>query len=98
MDGTFKISAFITNWYGASTPAGLQIGTYGGPGLSTGGDAVNIYNAAGAVQAKRHLRCVRRNSGPFQTFDNTAGLNNTTITQLSALGSQWCLHRRGHHQ
>jgi hypothetical protein len=46
-------ATFLNLWFGASAPAGLQIGSYsgGGVGLSTGGDAVNLYNAAGILQA-----------------------------------------------
>ncbi len=45
--------AFLNTWFGANPPAGLQIGSYsgGGVGLSTGGDAVNLYNSAGVLQA-----------------------------------------------
>ena len=41
-------TAFKTAWFGASVPAGFQIGTYSGSGvgLSAGGDAVNVFDAA----------------------------------------------------
>lgn len=86
VDGSSKITPFITNWFGAAAPVGLQIGYYGGPGLSTGGDAVNIYNAAGTVQASVTFGASDA-ATPYQTFDNTAGLNSTTISQLSELGA-----------
>ncbi len=86
VDGSSRIAPFITNWFGASAPVGLQIGYYGGPGLSTGGDAVNIYNAAGTVQASVSFGASDA-TAPYQTFDNTAGLDNTAITQLSELGT-----------
>ena len=42
-------AAFESNWFGSHVPAGFTIGTYGGSGvgLSTSGDAVNIFNATG---------------------------------------------------
>lgn len=79
---------FIDTWFGGHPPVGLQIGTYGGSGvgLSTGGDAVNVYNASGVLQA--NVTFGNSPSGPsYQTFDNTAGLNNTAITTLSAAGT-----------
>ncbi len=77
-------AAFLTNWFGANTPSGLQIGSYSGSGigLSTGGDGVNLFDSTGT-----------RRSGitfgaspavpPYATFDNTFGLNNTVISELS---------------
>jgi uncharacterized protein YjiK len=79
-------ATFRTNWFGANPPAGLRIGGYtgGGVGLSTGGDAVNLYNAAGVLQAS--VLFGASPAGPaFPTFDNAAGLNNVTISQLSAV-------------
>jgi uncharacterized protein YjiK len=81
------IPAFKTLWFGANVPAGLQVGTYTGSGigLSTGGDAVNLYNAAGTLQAK--VTFGASPSGPtFATFNNAAGLNNSAISQLSVIG------------
>lgn len=81
------VSAFEALWFGSTVPAGLQIGTYSGSGvgLSTSGDEVNLYNAAGALQAS--VAFGESPSGPsFSTFNNTAGLDNATITQLSAIG------------
>lgn len=48
------IPQFTSAWFGSSVPAGLQIGSYTGSGLGlgTGGDAVNLFDAAGALQAK----------------------------------------------
>jgi hypothetical protein len=67
--------------------AGLQIGNYTGTGvgLGQGGDAVNIYNASGVLQANVVFGAADATS-PYQTFDNAAGLNNTTLTQLSVAG------------
>jgi uncharacterized protein YjiK len=81
------IARFKLNWFGANTPANLQIGTYqgSGVGLSTGGDAVNLYNSSGLLQASVSFGASP--AGPvFATFNNAAGLNNTTISQLSIAG------------
>jgi uncharacterized protein YjiK len=85
---TGAVDNFKTNWFGANIPAGFKIGSYagGGVGLSTGGDAVNIYNAAGDLQANVVF------SGsplatPFATFNNAALQNNTTISDLSTAGT-----------
>jgi len=79
---------FLSTWFGGSPPAGLQIGNYtgGGVGLGTSGDAVNIFNAAGVLQA--NVSFGASPAGPlFPTFDNAAGLNNGTISTLSAAGT-----------
>jgi uncharacterized protein YjiK len=81
------IPTFKALWFGANVPAGLQIGTYSGSGvgLSTGGDAINLYNAAGTLQSKVTFGTAP--SGPsFATFNNAAGLNNSAISQLSVIG------------
>lgn len=80
-------ASFLSTWFGANAPAGLQIGTYtgGGVGLSQSGDAVNIYNASGILQANVSFGASDSTS-PYQTFDNAAGLNNAVISQLSVVG------------
>lgn len=80
------IPLFISTWFGANPPAGLQVGSYtgSGVGLSTSGDAVNLFNGSGVLQAK--VSFGTSPAGPFPTFNNAAGLNNTTITQLSVKG------------
>ena len=89
--------AFNTTWFAGSPPPGLQIGNYvGGPGLGQGGDTVAIFNSAAALQARVDFGLSGSNleSAPFHTFDNAAGLNNTstvpatlvTISTLSAIG------------
>jgi Ca2+-binding RTX toxin-like protein len=85
---TGAVDAFKSNWFGANVPAGFRIGTYNGvgSGLSTGGDAVNIYNKTGDLQAN----VVFGGSPiatPFATFDNAALQNNTTISTLSVVGT-----------
>jgi hypothetical protein len=46
-------TAFINTWFGGNPPARLRFGRYSGSGvgLSTGGDHVNLFNAAGELQA-----------------------------------------------
>lgn len=84
---TAASASFLSTWFGANAPAGLQIGTYtgSGVGLSQSGDAVNIYNASNVLQANVVFGASDATS-PYQTFDNAIGLNNTTITQLSVVG------------
>lgn len=83
-----KAALFSSTWFGANPPAGLQVGSYTGSGLGLGtsGDAVNIYNAAGTLMASVTFGASDAVS-PYQTFDNTRGLNATTISQLSAVGT-----------
>jgi uncharacterized protein YjiK len=74
--------AFKAFWFGGATPAGLQIGTYSGSGigLSTDGDAVNLFTPGGA----RVSGVTFGASTNFFTFDNAAGA--TAVTQLSQAG------------
>ncbi|HEY1170309.1 MAG TPA: lamin tail domain-containing protein [Verrucomicrobiae bacterium] len=80
-------TSFLNTWFGANPPASLQIGNYtgGGIGLSTSGDAVNIYNAGGILQASVTFGASSA-SAPFKTFDNAAGLDNVSLTSLSSIG------------
>lgn len=84
---TAATAAFLNTWFGASAPAGLQIGNYtgGGVGLSASGDAVNIYNASGILQANVSFGAADA-VAPYQTFNNAVGLNNTAISTLSLVG------------
>jgi uncharacterized protein YjiK len=85
-----KKAAFLALWFGANPPANLQIGSYSGSGvgLSTGGDAVNLFDttpAPGTIRAG--VTFGTSPAGPsFPTFDNAAGLNGTAISTLSAVG------------
>jgi uncharacterized protein YjiK len=81
-------TAFLSVWFGANAPANLQIGNYSGSGigLSTDGDAINLYDATGALQANVMFGASTAPPGPFRSFDNASGLNNTTISALSATG------------
>jgi hypothetical protein len=74
---------FINTWFGGTAPAGFAIGTYtgGGISLSSGGDAVNIYNGGGTLMANVTFGAKVLGA----TFDNTAGLTGA-ISTLSAVG------------
>jgi uncharacterized protein YjiK len=87
LTATTAIDTFKSNWFGTNVPTGFRIGTYAGvgAGLSTGGDAVNIYNAAGDLQANVVFGGSPL-ATPFATFDNSALQNNATISTLSAVG------------
>ncbi|WP_179074970.1 SdiA-regulated domain-containing protein [Nostoc sp. C057] len=87
LEGATVNPTFLSNWFGANPPAGLKIGNYSGSGvgLGTGGDAVNIYNSTGALQANVVFGASPA-AAPFATFDNAALLNNATIATLSAVG------------
>jgi uncharacterized protein YjiK len=80
-----KAAAFTSFWFGSSVPAGFQIGTYSGSGvgLSSSGDAVNVFNADGA-----HLTGISFGSSTTNfSFDNAAGLGSFTapLPALSTL-------------
>lgn len=77
-------AAFISAWFGATPPAGLTLAGYGGSGvgLSTSGDAVNIFDSTGALITRVDLGAAPGGA----SFDNTAGLNNVTLATLSAVG------------
>ncbi|BAY07756.1 SdiA-regulated domain-containing protein [Calothrix sp. NIES-2098] len=81
------IQNFKALWFGANAPANLQIGTYSGSGvgLSTSGDAVNLFDGSGTLQANVTFSA-SPGSAPFSTFDNSPGLNNAAISQLSTIG------------
>lgn len=80
-------ASFISTWFGAIPPSTFVIGNYSGAGIgfSQTADAVNIYDAAGTLQANVTFGA-SDNVTPRQTFDNAAGLNNTAISQLSVVG------------
>lgn len=78
-------NAFKAAWFGSNVPAEFLIGNYGGSGigLSTSGDAVNIFNASGTLITRISFGA----STSGRTFDNSAGLNNATISTLSSVGT-----------
>ena len=79
-------SSFTSTWFGNNPPSGLAIGTYtgSGVGLGTTGDAVNVYDSTGTLVANVTFGASDA-SAPFQSFDNTAGVNGA-ISTLSASG------------
>src|SRR5262249_20665557 len=86
---------FESLWFGANPPAGLQVGSYSGSGvgLSSNGDAVNLFDAGGNLITGVQFGGSPR--GPFATFDNSAGLGSspsplpslTTLTSIGAVGA-----------
>jgi hypothetical protein len=84
---TAATTSFLSTWFGSNAPVGLQIGNYTGPrvGLSTTGDAVNIYNSTGVLQANVTF-AISDSVVPYQTFNNAAGINNGAISTLSQVG------------
>lgn len=78
------IPSFKSTWFGSNTAPLVGYYSGSGIGLSTGGDAVNIFNAAGVRQANVSF-LASDNISPFQTFDNSSG-NNGVISQLSVVG------------
>lgn len=80
-------ATFLSNWFGASPPATLQVGAYSGAGigLSTGGDAVNLYDTNNVRQANVSFG-IAPSSAPFTTFDNASALNVAALTQFSVVG------------
>jgi len=87
-------NAFKTAWFGANVPAGFTMGWYSGSGvgLSTGGDAVNIFNAANGRVTGISFATSDATS-PFSSFDNTAGVGVSgpgssapAVSLLSAVG------------
>lgn len=75
--------AFKAAWFGSGVPVDFTIGFYGGSGigLSSNGDAVNLFNSDGTLQAGVTFGTATAGV----TFDNTAGLSGA-ISQLSAVG------------
>ena len=78
------IANFKSTWFGINPPANLQVGSYTGAsiGLSSSGDAVNLYDANGNLKANVVFGAATTN----YSFNNAAGLNNATITLLSQIG------------
>ena len=79
-------ASFLSTWFGTS--GGPRIGSYTGlgVGLGTGGDAVNIFDGSGTLQARVAFGASDATS-PYQSFNNAAGLNNVTISLLSEVGA-----------
>lgn len=75
---------FKSAWFGTNVPAAFTIGYYSGSSvsLSQTSDAVNIFDASHALVTRVDFGA----SSLGRTFDNKAGLNNVTISTLSAVG------------
>jgi hypothetical protein len=73
-------SSFQSTW-GVSPTLGFYGGS--GVGLSGSGDGVNLFDSGGNLMASVSFGASTV-GGP--TFDNTAGLNNATLTQFSVVG------------
>ena len=80
-----RVQSFLNTWFGSKVPANLHVGRYSGASveLSNSGDAVNIFNNSGVLQAKVTFGA----SAHLATFDNAAALNNSRISALSVVGS-----------
>ena len=80
--------AFIATWFGGEAPAGLQIGSYTGKGLglSTGGDAVTLFDPEGTQRASLSFGPSPA-AAPFASFDNAAALNGAATATLSTPGT-----------
>jgi hypothetical protein len=83
-------TSFVNNWFGGTAPAGFAIGTYSGSGigLSTAGDAVNLFDGSGALQTRVDFGA-SPTASPFASFDNSIGANNVTLNNanLSVVGT-----------
>lgn len=88
VDAATLINSFKSLWFGSNVPAAIQIGTYTGSGigLGTSGDAVNIYNSSGVLQANVSFGSSPA-SAPYATFDNGLGASGA-ISTLSATGTR----------
>ncbi len=89
-DGTVQandaaLGTAFQNAWGANLPSNLTLNYYGGSGvgLGAGGDQVNLYDSSGTLMANVAFGASTLGGG---TFDNSAGLNNTTLTQFSQVG------------
>ncbi|MGC4013736.1 MAG: lamin tail domain-containing protein [Luteolibacter sp.] len=81
------IPAFLTNWFGANSPASLKVGSYSGSGvgLSTSSDAVNLFNSSGIRQSGVSFGA-SPNGSPLGTFENPTGIAFGAISQISVPG------------
>ena len=85
-------TTFRNTWWGsaAASPAALQIGSYAGSGvgLSTAGDAVNVYNASGTLIFNVSFGSSTAPPG-LKTFDNATGASGaiSTLSVVSVNGA-----------
>lgn len=87
IEGASANANFLTTWFGGNAPAGLQIGSYSGSGigLSTGGDALNLFTAAGVLVTRVDFGA-SPSAAPYASFDNAAGASGVLLATLSAAG------------
>jgi len=82
--------AFSRHWFGRPSAGDIQIGGYtgSGVGLSTGGDAVNLYDSHTPTPVRRASVSFGSSpsAAPFATFDNAAGLNVSMLETFSQKG------------
>jgi predicted extracellular nuclease len=88
IEGASANASFVATWFGTNAPSGLQIGSYSGSGigLSTGGDALNLFTAAGTLVTRVDFGASPA-SAPYASFDNAAGASGITLSVLSAVGT-----------
>ncbi len=78
IEGTDSVAtSFKSAWFGGAPPAGYKMGTYSGSGvgLSTGGDAVNVFDGTGT----RITGVSFGSSTDKVSFDNAAGSGSATL-------------------
>jgi len=87
IEGATANANFVAHWFGAQAPAGLQIGRYAGAGigLGAGGDALNLFTAAGTLVTRVDFGASPA-SAPFASFDNAIGASGVTLSVLSVVG------------
>ena len=90
---TAEIAKFEAIWFGSNVPASFLIGTYDSTGktsvgLSQTADMVNIFSGSASNSALVASVAFASDGSatPLATFNNAAGLNDTTLTLKSANG------------
>jgi uncharacterized protein YjiK len=90
-------AAFEATWFPGGLPSGFLLGNYGsGPGLSSGGDQVNVFDAA-----EERVTGVAFGAATTKvSFDNAAGLGDSTstpptISTLSVVGTHGAFETAG---
>ncbi|CAN5857734.1 hypothetical protein BH11PLA1_BH11PLA1_20760 [soil metagenome] len=83
------LTSFLNTWFGsvANASGGYILGSYSGSGvgLSTSGDAVNIFTSAGVLVTRVDFGAATTLPN-VRTFENAGGLNNVTLSTLSTVG------------
>ena len=79
-------ATFTSVWFGSGAPHVPQIGSYtgSGVGLSSSGDEVTLWDAAGNLVAGVGFGAAPT-AAPWATFDNHAGVNGLTIPLPAAI-------------